>query len=206
MCVTTKPVYSVDEDSFFFQPTLVPYQSECLRDGCSNKRWVTKMDYKTKSFNASYKFIFHRFQFGGFLQFQKKKMELDSVLEEIAGRGLINDEQPSLVCLHCLICHDLSSLVLSVLNLCHHCFEECPCLSSSTWKVCSYVIRRFDHQKTIPTEDDTSFSNYKDDNYIHHDQDLINVDYLKTRMSSLLEAFPEPFFNHAMAVKVKSFL
>ena len=133
-------------------------------------------------------------------------MELDSVLEEIVGRGLINDEQPSLVCLHCLICHDLSSLVLSVLNLCHHCFEECPCLSSSTWKVCSYVIRRFDHQKTIPTEDDTSFSNYKDDNYIHHDQDLINVDYLKTRMSSLLEAFPEPFFNHAMAVKVKSLL
>ena len=41
---------------------------------------------------------------------------------------------------------------------------------------------------------------------ITNDQDLINVDYLKTRMSSLLEAFPEPFFNHAMAVKVKSLL
>ena len=132
MCVTTKPVYSVDEDSFFFQPTLVPYQSECLRDGCSNKRWVTKMDYKTKSFkfNASYKFIFHRFQ--------KKKMELDSVLEEIVGRGLINDEQPSLVCLHCLICHDLLSLFwICVINaalksalVCHHQLEKCAHVSS----------------------------------------------------------------------------
>ena len=28
------------------------------------------------------------------------------------------------------------------------------------------------------------------------------MDYLKDRMASLLEAFPEPFFNHAMAVKV----
>lgn len=34
--------------------------------------------------------------------------------------------------------------------------------------------------------------------------DLINVDYLKDRMASLLEAFPEPFFNHAMAVKANS--
>ena len=38
-------------------------------------------------------------------------MELDSVLEEIAGRGLINDEQPSLVCL----------IALSVM-ICHHWF------------------------------------------------------------------------------------
>ena len=44
----------------------------------------------------------------------------------------------------------------------------------------------------------------QDDKGIHHrNQDLINVDYLKARMSSLLEAFPEPFFNHAMAVKVE---
>ena len=46
---------------------------------------------------------------------------------------------------------------------------------------------------------------HKCDSNIHHrNQDLIDVDYLKARMSSLLEAFPEPFFNHAMAVKVEN--
>ena len=46
---------------------------------------------------------------------------------------------------------------------------------------------------------------HQDDKGIHHrNQDLINVDYLKARMTSLLEAFPEPFFNHAMAVKVEN--
>ena len=45
---------------------------------------------------------------------------------------------------------------------------------------------------------------HQDDNDIHRNQDLINVDYLKARMSSLREAFPEPFFNHAMAVKVEN--
>ena len=32
-------------------------------------------------------------------------------------------------------------------------------------------------------------------------QELFDVDYLNGRLDSLLEAFPEPFFEHAMAVK-----
>ena len=35
-------------------------------------------------------------------------------------------------------------------------------------------------------------------------QDLIDLDYFQGRVESLKKAFPEPFFNHAMAVKANS--
>ena len=35
-------------------------------------------------------------------------------------------------------------------------------------------------------------------------QDLFDLDYFQGRVESLKNAFPEPFFNHAMAVKANS--
>ena len=35
-------------------------------------------------------------------------------------------------------------------------------------------------------------------------QDLFDLDYFQGRVDSLQKAFPEPFFNHAMAVKANS--
>ena len=35
-------------------------------------------------------------------------------------------------------------------------------------------------------------------------QDLFDLDYFQGRVNSLKKAFPEPFFNHAMAVKANS--
>ena len=69
-------------------------------------KWITKQKASMLLLDS----YFIDLNLVGFFNSRKKKMELDSVLEEIVGRGLINDEQPSLVCLHCLICHDLSSL------------------------------------------------------------------------------------------------
>ena len=71
--------------------------------------------------------------------------------------------------------------------ICHRCHQKYP---------------YYHHQNC--SDKNPIFDDQDNNNNIHHDQDLINVDYLKGRMSSLLEAFPEPFFNHAMAVKVES--
>ena len=35
-------------------------------------------------------------------------------------------------------------------------------------------------------------------------QDLVDLDYLRGRILSLQTAFPEPYWNHAMAVKVRA--
>ena len=122
MCVTTKPVYSVDEDSFFFQPTLVPYQSECLRDGCSNKQWITKQIASMLLLNS----YFINFNLVGFFNSRKRRWSLIPF-----WRKLPEGDWSMMSSLHWSVFIDLSVMI------CRHCFKF---VSSLLWRVPLSVI------------------------------------------------------------------
>ena len=63
-------------------------------------------------------------------------------------------------------------------------------------------------EKNLLTDEQPSFVSHCFEYWKPHKfgnlQDLFDLDYFQGRVDSLKKAFPEPFFNHAMAVKANS--